>query len=71
MSRRTETQSPTVTTAPALFDTKSAAAYLGKSKSFLIKSRCEGKIKGPRFAKIGGVVVYRRIDLDSWVDSLV
>jgi predicted DNA-binding transcriptional regulator AlpA len=70
MSRRTQIQSPPIETAPALLDTKTAAVYLGKSPSFLIKSRCVGRTIGPRFVRLGGTVCYRRSDLDAWIAGL-
>jgi predicted DNA-binding transcriptional regulator AlpA len=42
----------------------SAAAYLGIGKSTLNKLRTYGG--GPRYAKLGAVVVYDPADLDAW-----
>lgn len=44
---------------------KTAAEYLGLSKSFLDKARCYGG--GPVFAKLGTTVIYNTNDLDVWV----
>jgi predicted DNA-binding transcriptional regulator AlpA len=44
---------------------KTAADYLGLSKSFLDKARCYGG--GPVFAKLGTTVIYNSADLDEWV----
>jgi predicted DNA-binding transcriptional regulator AlpA len=44
-----------------------AAEYLGVLESFLEKRRVYGG--GPRFAKIGRGVAYRRADLDAWIES--
>jgi len=49
--------------------TPEAAKYLRLSEAFLEKARTYGG--GPKFAKLGRVVVYRREDLDSWVASRV
>jgi len=46
-----------------------AAKYLGVSESTLAKLRMRQKRKdGPRFAKQGGCVFYRRADLDAWIE---
>lgn len=42
-----------------------AAAYLGKSPSWLHKSRMTGT--GPTYLKIGGAVRYLPTDLDAWL----
>jgi hypothetical protein len=47
-----------------------AAFYTGLSESKLAKLRmCNNRAKGPNFLKISGCVVYRRSDLDRWMDS--
>ena len=47
-----------------------AAAYLGISKSKLAKLRMEiNRDQGPPFSKIAGCVVYRRCDLDAWIEA--
>ena len=50
-----------------------AAQYLGHSESTLAKLRMRhNRERGPRFAKTGGIILYRRADLDAWVaDCLV
>lgn len=52
---------------PDLFDVDPAAGYLGVSASYLNKLRVSGG--GPRFAKLGSRVRYRRVDLDAWLES--
>lgn len=47
--------------------TVDAARYLGISKSMLEKLRLTGE--GPRFAKLGKVVVYDVADLDAWIEA--
>lgn len=50
-----------------------AAAYICMSRSFLAKSRMEGKREGrtpaPPFIKIGRAVRYLREDLEQWLYS--
>ena len=56
--------------APGGFRTKDAARYLGVSESFLNKSRLRDpriKTPGPKFTKIGGVIIYRRKILDAYL----
>ncbi|MEO1407770.1 MAG: DNA-binding protein [Pseudomonadota bacterium] len=49
---------------------QAAAAYLGVSESFLAKLRMRDKrASGPRFIKIAGCVIYRRTDLDDWLEA--
>ncbi len=48
-----------------LLDTVGAGKYLSLSKFTLEKLRVAGG--GPRYAKLGGAVRYRRSDLDEWV----
>lgn len=45
--------------------TAAAAEYIARSPSYLHKRRCSGG--GPRYSKIGNVVVYDVADLDEWV----
>ena len=52
---------------PDRMNTQQAAAHLGLAQSTVEKMRHEGR--GPRFLKIGGKVVYRRRDLDSYLDA--
>jgi len=47
------------------FATPQAAAYIGKSASWLNKTRLTGT--GPVYMKIGGGVLYDAADLDSWM----
>jgi excisionase family DNA binding protein len=54
---------------PPLLTVTEAAQYLRCSASHLNKLRVTGG--GPPFAKIGARVVYRRIDLDRWVEKQV
>lgn len=42
-----------------------AAQYVGLSKSFLDKARCNGD--GPAYSKLGSTVIYSTDDLDAWV----
>ncbi|MBF0612981.1 MAG: helix-turn-helix domain-containing protein [Magnetococcales bacterium] len=48
------------------FRTIAAAQYVGCSRSKLEKLRLYGD--GPLFIKIGRTVVYRRQDLDAWLE---
>ena len=44
-----------------------AAEYLRLSKSSLDRWRLTGD--GPKFAKAGARVIYKRADLDAWLDD--
>ncbi|MBF0140971.1 MAG: helix-turn-helix domain-containing protein [Magnetococcales bacterium] len=46
-----------------------AARFLGVGKSTLEKWRIAGN--GPPFAKLGKTVLYRRIDLETWISKHV
>jgi len=47
-----------------------AARYVGHSESTLAKLRMRHRREhGPAFIKRGGVVLYRRDDLDDWLNS--
>jgi predicted DNA-binding transcriptional regulator AlpA len=47
-----------------------AAQYVGLSTSKLAKLRMEAnRDKGPKFVKVCGCVIYRRADLDAWLES--
>ena len=46
---------------------RQAAAYTGIATSTLAKFRCLGR--GPRYAKIGRAVLYRKSDLDTFMTS--
>ena len=50
-----------------LLSTSKAAAYLGLSPSFLNKLRCTGN--GPCYAKLGRRVLYRKAELNSWLEA--
>ena len=54
-------------TTPHYLETKGAAMRTNMSVGFFEKARVLGT--GPRFAKLGGRVVYKIEDLDSWVES--
>lgn len=47
--------------------TPKAAEYLGLSKPTLERYRLRGD--GPKFAKLGSAVRYRKVDLDEWLES--
>lgn len=56
---------------PRLMNVAEAASYLGRSESFLNKSRVDGvKFKGPVYVELGGRVMYDRKDLDRYIDEL-
>lgn len=47
-----------------------AAMYTGVSISTLAKLRMvRNRHLGPKFAKMNGCVIYRRIDLDAWLEA--
>lgn len=50
-----------------ILDTAEAAAHVRLSPVTLERLRCKGD--GPRYAKLGKSVRYRRGDLDEWVAS--
>lgn len=51
---------------------KEASQYTGVSESTLAKLRMLHKrANGPRFIKLSGCIVYRRSDLDAWIDQNV
>jgi predicted DNA-binding transcriptional regulator AlpA len=54
---------------PRYLRTPEAARFVGLSIRTLEKHRIYGT--GPRYAKLGGRVVYRLEDLQGWVDSAV
>jgi predicted DNA-binding transcriptional regulator AlpA len=45
---------------------REAAAFINSSKSTLAKLRLSGA--GPKFVRIGRVIRYRQMDLDSWME---
>lgn len=49
------------------FDTRAAANYIGKSASWLNKTRLAGT--GPVYLKVGGSVRYLRTDLDAFLSG--
>ena len=51
---------------PRYLRTPEAARFLSLSHRTLEKHRCYGT--GPRYSKVGGRVVYRLDDLQTWVD---
>ncbi|MFD0980430.1 helix-turn-helix domain-containing protein [Tropicimonas aquimaris] len=58
--------------APQNMRPSAAADYLGVSQSHLAKLRMEqNRHKGPAFSKVAGCVVYRRADLDAWLEANV
>ena len=61
------------TISPRAFTEAEAARYIGLSRSFLAKSRMEGKRESrtpaPDFIKIGRAIRYLREDLDTWLDQ--
>jgi excisionase family DNA binding protein len=50
-----------------ILSVEQAAEHLNMSESTL--NRLRGQGGGPRFAKLGGRVVYRRSDLDAYVEA--
>ena len=48
-----------------VFDTEGAANYMGVSRQLLELMRVDGG--GPRYAKLGRLVRYRRTTLDAWL----
>lgn len=64
-----ERKEMTLPNAKPRFRTKDAADYIGLSKSTLEKYRLYGR--GPAYAKMGKVVIYRIEDLDDWIASKI
>lgn len=49
-----------------------AATYTGLSESTLAKLRMRhNRDSGPKYIKISGCVIYRKADLDDWMDNFV
>lgn len=47
-----------------------AAQYTGISESTLAKLRMlHNRANGPKFVKLSGCIVYRRADLDQWLEQ--
>jgi excisionase family DNA binding protein len=53
----------------SVLDANAAARYLGLSASTLAKMRLSGNT--PAFLKLGRRVLYRRVDLEAWLESRV
>ena len=66
--RGSETSAPQKPSGGRL-DTTAAAAYLGRSRSWLDKERAAGR--GPRYVMLGRRVFYRLPDLDHYVETSV
>lgn len=60
-------ESPHYSTQPGALTTPAAADYLGLSPATLETMRTRGG--GPVFAKLGARVVYKREDLDQWMEN--
>lgn len=52
-----------------LLTTGQLAQYTSLSESFFEKLRSRGD--GPTYLKIGGKVLYRRTDVDEWLESKI
>lgn len=54
------------------FSTDEAAQYIGMPVAWLIKKRRDPLFgaRGPEFIRIDGRIIYRKEDLDAWLDSL-
>jgi predicted DNA-binding transcriptional regulator AlpA len=50
-----------------IMKTPMAAKYVGLAESTLCKMRVFGT--GPRFCRLGRAIVYRKADLDAWLDA--
>ena len=48
------------------FRTKNAAQYVGSSQAWLRKQRRLGM--GPAYIRIGGMIIYRKADLDLFLE---
>ena len=56
--------------APVYLRPAEAARYLGLSESTLAKLRMQHRrTEGPSFAKVNGCILYRRADLDAWIEN--
>jgi excisionase family DNA binding protein len=58
-----------MTDIPGVLNAIAAARYLGLSPSTLAKMRLSGN--SPAFLKLGRRVLYRRVDLDRWLESRI
>jgi hypothetical protein len=63
--RRRHTPSPIIT--PAALRERDAATYLSLTRSYLRAARV-GRCDGPPYIRAGRAVLYRRTDLDAWLD---
>jgi len=67
------TTTPPISISPRAFNEAGAATYIGMSRSFLARSRTEGRREnrtaGPDFIVIGRTVRYLRDDLDRWLSE--
>ena len=52
-----------------ILDAHASARYMGLSASTLAKMRLSGN--SPPFLKLGRRVLYRRVDLDEWLQSRI
>ncbi len=49
-----------------------ASRYTGISESTLAKLRMRHKrVQGPKYIKLSGCIIYRRRDLDNWIEQNV
>lgn len=52
---------------------KDTAKYIGMSRSYLRQDRVDGphgnRTPGPPFIRIGRRILYRRLDLDKWLED--
>ena len=53
--------------APEVLSAKQAASYLGCSREHLARLRIRGT--GPKFAKLGKMIRYRKTEIDKWLDE--
>lgn len=60
-------QSEQVLTPYQRLDVTQAAAYLGRSRSWLDAERAKGR--GPRYIKMGARVFYRKESLDAYLEA--
>ena len=58
--------------APEIMRTREAARYVCIPESTLAKLRMRAnRERGPRFVKLSGTIIYRRSDLDAWIEENV
>ena len=54
-----------------MLDERQTALYIGMSRSFLRKARCEGLVgnrtPGPPFHRVGRKILYDIVELDAWL----